>query len=228
MTNAVRKQDSVMCAPVKSNLRDTQLWRTVKIASLVLLFIGSLVLTDTARYRYDKNHYLRTLTAQIDQLTAQRNELSAQSNELKQAKLQLQQTTQLLASAENKLGYLSQHKTAVQVTAFTVQGRFANGLKTARSYAVPNHILPEDKVLNIALSPAAQHNLHARMNDYIVLLDKAQEKARLARFVDTTSASEHRPVVDVFFARQEEALSFGRQDYLAVNISAHNSPFQEE
>ena len=35
------------------------------------------------------------------------------------------------------------------------------------------------------------------MNDYIVLLDRNQQKVRLARFVDTTSAQEQRPVVDV-------------------------------
>ena len=226
MTKELRNQYSV-CAG-KFELPDALLWRTVKIASVVLLLIGCAVLTDTARYRYDKNHLLRILTEESNQLAVQKNELSVQSNELTQTKLRLLQTTQLLVSAENKLGYLNQHKTAVQVTAFTGQGHFANGVKTAHSYAVPNRVLPEDKVLNIALSPAAQHNLHARMNDYIVLLDKSQEKARLARFVDTTSANEHRPVVDVFFARQEEALRFGRQDYLAVNISEHNSPFQEE
>jgi len=226
MTKELRNQYSVCAGNPKP--RDTQLWRTAQIASVVLLLIGCAVLTDAVRCRYDRDHFLRTFTAQGSQLDAQRNELSVQSNELKQTKLQLQQTTQLLANAENKLGYLNRHKTAVQVTAFTVRGRFANGRKTAHSYAVPNHILPEDKVLNVALSPTAQHNLHARMNDYIVLLDKNQEKARLARFVDTTSANEHRPVIDVFFAKQEEALSFGRQDYLAVNISAYNSPFQEE
>ncbi len=227
MTKALRNRYSVMCAPEMSKLPATHLWRTVKIASLVLLFIGSLVLTDIARYRYDKNHFLGTLTAQSMELIAQNKELTAQADELEKTKLQLQQTTQLLASAENKLGYLNQHKTAVQVTAFSLQGRFASGLKTASSYAVPHHILPEDKVLNIALSSMAQRSLHARMNDYIVLLDKDQEKARLARFVDTTSANEHRPVVDIFFAKQEEARRFGRQDYLAVNISTQDSPFQE-
>jgi len=78
------------------------------------------------------------------------------------------------------------------VTGFTGQGSFASGMKTAESYAVPNHVLPEDKVLSIALSPTAQRNLHARMNDYIVLLDKGQQKTRLARFVDITSANEVR------------------------------------
>ena len=154
--------------------------------------------------------------------------LAAQGNELEQTKLQLQKTKHLLASAENKLGFLNQHKTDVQVTAFTGQGSFASGLKTAQSYAVPLHILPEDNVLNIALSLTARQNLHARMNDYIVLLEKSHQKAKLARFVDTTSANEVRPVVDVFFAKQAEALTFGRQHYLAVNISAQDSPFPQE
>lgn len=86
----------------------------------------------------------------------------------------------------------------------TGQGSFASGQQTAQSYAVPLQILPEDKVLNIALSPTARRNLHARMNDYIVLLDKNQQIARLARFVDTTAAKELRPVVDVFFANKQK------------------------
>ena len=191
-----------------------RLWRAVKIVGLALLVIGSTVLSNTLRYQHDKHHFLSALTAQ--------------GLELQQTKLQLQKTKQLLASVENKLGFLDQHKTAVQVTAFIGQGSFANGLRLARSYAVPEHILPEDKVLNVALSPAARRNLHARMNDYIVLLDKKQQKARLARFVDTTSRKELRPVVDVYFAKQAEARIFGRQDYLAVNISTQDSPFQGE
>ena len=187
-----------------------RVWRTIKIASLALLVIGSAVLT----YRHEKDSFLRTL--------------AAQGNELEQTKLQLQATTHLLASAQNKLGFLNQYKTAVQVTAYIGQGSFASGVKTAESYAVPHHTLPEDKVLNIALSPTARRNLHARMNDYIVLLDKKQQKARLARFVDTTSRKELRPVVDVYFAKQAEARIFGRQDYLAVNISTQDSPFQGE
>lgn len=193
------------------NLRWT---RTVNIVGLALLVIGSATLTNTLRSRFDKNCFTRVLTEQ--------------GNELQQTKLQLQKTKHLLASAETKLGYLNQHKTAVQVTAFTGQGRFASGLKTAESYAVPHHILPQDELLNIALSPAAQRNLHARMNDYIMLLDNNRQITRLAHFVDTTSANELRPVVDIFFAGQAEALTFGRQHFLAVNISADGSPFIEK
>jgi hypothetical protein len=181
---------------------------------LALLVIGTVMVTNTVRYRHDKHHFLHTL--------------AEQDKELQQTKLQLRETKHLLARTEEKLGFLDRHKTTVQVTAFTGQGSFANGLKTAESYAVTNHVLPKDKVLSIALSPSAQQKLHARFNDYIVLLDKKQQNARLARFVDTTSADELRSVVDVFFAKQEEALIFGRQHYLAVNISADGSPFQEE
>ncbi len=189
-------------------------WRFAKIVSFTLLVIGIAVLANTVRYRHEQNHFLRTL--------------AAQGSELERTKLQLQKTEHLLANAENKLGFLNQHKTEVQVTAFTGQGSFASGLKTAQSYAVPQHVLPEDKVLNIALSPTARQNLHARMNDYIVLFDKGQQKARLARFVDTTSSNELRPVIDIFFAKQKEALTFGRQHFVAVNISLENSPFQEQ
>jgi hypothetical protein len=187
-----------------------RLLRTIKITAVALLVIGTALLT-TVGYRNDKGHFQRTITAQ--------------SNELQQTKLQLQETTNLLVNAENKLGYLNQHKTVVQVTAYTGQGRFASGLKTAQSYAVPHHVLPDDKVLNVALSPTARRNLHAQMNDYIVLLDKDRQKARLARFVDTTSPNEQRPVVDVYFAEPGEAQTFGRQHYLAVNVSAQDSPF---
>jgi hypothetical protein len=36
---------------------------------------------------------------------------------------------------------------------------------------------------------------------------------------------ELRPVVDVFFTKQEESLIFGRQHCFAVNISGDGSPF---
>ena len=103
-----------------------------------------------------------------------------------------------------------------------------NANEVAKHKNNANDVLPDDKVLNIALSPTARRSLHARMNDYIVLLDKDQQKVKLARFVDTTAAKEVRPVVDIFFAKQAEALTFGRQHYLAVNISAQDSPFQEK
>jgi len=183
----------------------------IKIALVLLLVIASAVLTNTVRFRRDKKRFLGALTQQ--------------GSELQRTKLQLQETKDRLATAERKLGFLNQHETTVEVTAFTGQGTFASGLNTKRSFAVPTRRLPEDKVLSVALSPTARRKLHARFNDYIVLLDRYGQKMRLARFVDTTSAAEVRPVVDVFFAKQEEARIFGRQHYMAVNISADNSPF---
>ena len=38
--------------------------RTIKIAGLALLVIGSAVLTNTWRYRHDKNYFTRTLAEQ--------------------------------------------------------------------------------------------------------------------------------------------------------------------
>lgn len=177
----------------------------------MLLIIASVVLTNTVRFRRDKKRFMGDITQQ--------------SKELQQTKSQLQETKHRLAKAEKKLGFLNENKAQVQVTAFTGEGSFANGSKTEHAYAVPTRKLPEDKVLSIALSPTARQKLRARFNDYIVLLDRYQQKVRLARFVDTTAADEDRPVVDVFFANPEEARLFGRQRFHAVNISAEGSPF---
>lgn len=184
----------------------------IKIGLVLVILIASVVLTNTVRFRRDKKRFMRAIVEQ--------------SSELQQTKLQLQETRDRLVSAESKLGFLDQHKTAVQVTAFTGQGNFANGAKTEEAYAVPTHVLPQDNVLSIALSPLARRNLHAQLNDYIVLLDRQGHKSRLARFVDTTAADELRPVIDIFFARGEEARLFGRQRFMAVNISGDDSPFQ--
>jgi hypothetical protein len=197
----------------EAKLLDLRVWRGIKIASLLLLVVAVAVLTNTVRFRKDKVRFMHAIVEQ--------------RSELQQAEYKLRETTHLLANAEKRLGFLSSHKTTVEVTAFTGRGTFANGLKTDHSYAVPNHTLPDDKLLSIALSPTAQRQLHARMNDYIVLLEKNTQKARLARFVDTTSENEVRPVVDVFFEKAEEALTFGRQQFIAIDISEKGSPFQE-
>ena len=182
----------------------------MKKASLVLLVIIVLFVIMGLRYRRDRN----LLTV-----------MSEQTKELQQTKLQLSAAKELLSSAEKKLEFLNHYKTKVQVTGFAVSGNFANGVETEQSFAVPRHILPEDKVLNLALSPTAQKNLNARLNDYILLLDGRQQRKILGRFVDLTSETELRPVVDVFFATSEEARLFGRQGYFAVNISDEHSPF---
>jgi len=197
----------------EAKLLDSRVWRGIKIASLLFIIVAVAVLTNTVRFRKDKARFLHAV--------------AEQRNELQQTEHKLQETMHLLANAEKRLGFLNSHKTAVQVTAFTGHGSFANGLRTDWSYAVPNHILPEDKLLSIALSPTAQQQLHARMNDYIVLLEENTQKARLARFVDTTSQDEVRPVVDIFFEKAEEALTFGRQRFIAIDISEEGSPFHK-
>ena len=181
---------------------------------LLLIMMSALFITRFFPSRHDDDKALHALLEQ--------------GRELEQTRFQLQQTRQLLAGAQSKLSFLNRHQTPVQVTAFTGEGNFANGAETKAAYAVPRHNLPEDKVLNIALSPVAQHILHARMNDYIVLLDPSEQKRMLARFVDTTAATEARPVIDVFFRNPQEARLFGRRHYSAVNISARSSPFQED
>lgn len=186
-------------------------WPTLKIAFVLILIVASVVLTNTVRFRRDKKRFMGVV--------------AEQDKKLQQTQSQLQEARKKLENAEKKLGFLNQHKTKVQVTAFTVPGTFANGVKTEESYAVPTHKLPEHNILNIALSPTARERLHARLNDYIVLFDRYQQKMRLARFVDTTAADEVRPVVDIFFADPEEARIFGRQNFQAVNISAEDSPF---
>ncbi|HEX8924800.1 MAG TPA: hypothetical protein VF786_03360 [Terriglobales bacterium] len=191
-----------------------RVWQVTKITLVLLLIVLSVVLTNTIRYRKDKSRFLHVL--------------AQERSDMQQTQHKLQETTHLLATAEKKLGFLNRHKTMVQVTAFTGHGSFANGSQTDKAYAVPSHVLPEDRMLSIALSPTAQQKLHARMNDYILLLDKGTQKAVLARFVDTTSQDEARPVVDVFFEKTEEALTFGRQQFIAINISQDDSPFRIE
>ena len=93
----------------EAKLLNLRLWRLVVTGSVALLVIGSaVVLTNVARYQQDKNYLLHTI--------------AAQSNELEWTKFQLENTERLLANEENKLGFLDQHKTSVQVTAFTGQG----------------------------------------------------------------------------------------------------------
>lgn len=186
----------------------------MKIGLVLVILIASVVLTNTVRFRRDKKRFMRAI--------------AEQSSELQQTRQQLQETRHRLVSAESKLGFLDQHKTAVQVTAFTGQGNFANGAKVEDAYAVPTHVLPQNNVLSIALSPLARRRLRARLNDYIVLLDREGHRTRLARFVDKTAAHELRPVIDIFFAREEDARLFGRQRFMAVNISGGDSPFQIE
>jgi hypothetical protein len=160
------------------------------------------------------------------------SQFEQKEQQLVQTRTELQTVRSLLKEAQYKLGYLEKNKTVVQVTAFATtpsfgdDPHFANGRSTRTAYAVPTPRLPEDVVVNVALSPPAQLKLHAKMNDILVLMDKKGRKKVVARFVDTTAPTETRTVVDVYFADARQAVVWGRHfDYVAVNISAPNSPF---
>jgi hypothetical protein len=188
----------------------------MKNPKLAVALLISIVFVATVETLHQQNH---TLVRQLNQ----------KDHELTLTQTQLQQVQTRLAVAENKLGFLDKNQTPVQVTAFTSSSpssAFADGRSVAHAYAVPQHTLPEDKVVYVALSTTAQTRLHARMNDFIVLINKRSHRKTLAQFVDVTPA-EPRPVVDVLFADERQAWIWGRQtDYYAVNISSANSPFK--
>lgn len=181
------------------------------VALLIALTFGV-----TIKVLRDQNHTL------VYNLNDKTNQLSFTKNELQQTKIRL-------ILAEKQLGFLEKYKIAVQVTAYTRSHHskvFADGKSAIHAYAVPQHTLPENKVVNVALSSTAQKKLHARMNDYLVLIHKRNHRKTLARFVDTIP-DEKRPVVDVYFFNNRQAVLWGRKnDYYAVNISSLNSPFK--
>ncbi len=188
----------------------------MKNLKLVVALLISCVLGGKLWILHEQNHAL------VRQLNDQTNQLSHTQIELKQIQIRL-------AVAERKLGFLDKYKTTVQVTAYTEassSARFADGRAVEHAYAVPKRILPEDQVVSVALSPTAQGKLHARMHDYIVLVNRHNHRKTLARFVDTMP-NESRPVVDVFFADSHQAFLWGRKtDYYAVNLSSEDSPFK--
>lgn len=181
------------------------------VALLITLVFGA-----SLYVLHEQNHAL------AHQLNEKTNQLSSTQTELRQIKTRL-------AVAEKQLGFLEKNKTTVQVTAYARSSQskvFANGKSVNYAYAVPQHTLPEDKIVNVALSSTAQTRLHARMNDYLVLIHKRSHRKTLARFVDFMPL-EKRPVVDVYFADARQAFLWGRNtDYYAVNISSLNSPFR--
>ena len=161
--------------------------------------------------------------AQVSDLNTR---LQRTQNELIDAKTQL-------ANANDKLSFLDTSKTRVQVTAYALtedfgpDPLFSNNTPARAAYAVPKHTLPTGKVLNVALSPAAERKLHAHLNDTLVLQTPRANQKYLARFVDRTAQSETRTVVDVLFADAHQARIWGRQDLYAVNVSRLDSPFRE-
>lgn len=162
---------------------------------------------------------------------AETRDLAAQlqraQSELDNAKLQLEDT-------EQKLSFIEQNKTGVQVTAYALTEDFgpdpvfSNNTPARTAYAVPKHTLPTGKVLNVALSPLAERRLHAHLNDTLVLQTARKHEHYMARFVDRTAQSETRPVVDILFADAHQARIWGRQHLYAVNISRLDSPFQRQ
>ena len=155
------------------------------------------------------------------------------TSELKQTQTRLADTTAQLVDAKQKLAFLETSKTRVQVTAYALTGDFgadplfANNAPARSAYAVPKHSLPTGRVLNVALSPAAERALQANLNDTIVLISKSRSRKHVARFVDRTAQDETRPVVDILFADAHEARIWGQRPFYAVNISRSDSPFQE-
>jgi hypothetical protein len=155
------------------------------------------------------------------------------SDQLEQTKSELVDATLRLSEANKKFGFLESSKARVQVTAYALTDDFgpdplfSNNAPARSAYAVPKHTLPAEKVLNVALSPAAERKLHANLNDTIVLISRNRARKHLARFVDRTAQSETRPVVDILFADAHEARIWGRRSFYAVNISQPDSPFQQ-
>jgi len=147
---------------------------------------------------------------------------------------ELVETQVQLAEANRKLGFLDTTKARVQVTAYALtpdfgpQPLFSNNAPARNAYAVPKHTLPAGKVLNVALSPAAERKLHANLNDTLVLTAKRGSQKYLARFVDRTAQTETRPVVDILFADAHQARIWGRRPFYAVDISRSDSPFRQE
>ena len=166
---------------------------------------------------------------------AQQQALVSQLNDqLAQTKSALADATAQLTEANKKLGFLDKTKARVQVTAYALTDDFgpdpvfSNNTPARTAYAVPRHSLPSGKVLNVALSPLAEKNLHASLNDTIVLMSRNRKQEHLARFVDRTAQTETRPVVDVLFADAHQARIWGRRSFYAVNISRKDSPFQAQ
>lgn len=160
-------------------------------------------------------------------------QLNTLNTQLDRAHSELVDTKTQLADANNKLSFLDATKTRVQVTAYALTDDFgpdpvfSNNTPARTAYAVPKHTLPAGQVLNVALSPAAEHKLHARLNDTLVLQTPRTNQKYVARFVDRTAQSETRTVVDVLFADAHQARIWGRRNLYAVNISRLDSPFRE-
>jgi hypothetical protein len=188
--------------------------------NLAIALSITLVLTTVVTLRgYDSNKD----AAAVEQLAQQ----------LRQAQSDLAATKTQLADANRRLNFLETSKAHVQVTAYALTSDFgpdplfSNNQPAKSAYAVPKHTLPKGKVLNVALSPPAEHKLHARLNDTLILTTGRGGNRYIARFVDRTAQTETRPVVDVLFADAHQARIWGRRSFYAVNISRPGSPFRQ-
>jgi len=192
--------------------------RNLTMALLVTFVLG----TGVGFHRYE-NSRNAAVVRQLRQL----------NDQLQQTKSELVDATVRLSAANQKLAFLDSSKARVQVTAYALTGDFgpdpvfSNSAPARSAYAVPKHTLPTGKVLNVALSPAAERKLHANLNDTIVLMSRNRARKHLARFVDRTAQTETRPVVDILFADAHQARIWGRQSFYAVDISRSDSPFQQ-
>lgn len=154
------------------------------------------------------------------------------SEQLEQTKTDLAYATAQLLHASKKLGFVQSARVRVQVTAYALTDEFgsdpmfASNAPARVAYAVPKHTLPTGRILNVALSPTVERELHANLNDTIVLVSRNRSRQYLARFVDRTLQTETRPVVDILFANPYEANIWGRQSFFAIDISRLGSPFQ--
>lgn len=191
---------------------------TRNLAVALLITLVSAVSITFNRYENRRN------TAMVNRLTEQ----------LRETRTELANTAGQLAAANKRLGFLEDSKSRVQVTAYALTDDFgpdpvfSNNTPARRAYAVPKHSLPTGKLLNVALSPAAERKLHANLNDTIVLTSRNRRSQHVARFVDRTAQSETRPVVDVLFADAHQARIWGRQSFYAVDISRADSPFSRQ
>jgi hypothetical protein len=156
------------------------------------------------------------------------------SDQLEQTKSELANANVRLADANKKLRFLEHARVGVQVTAYALTDDFgpdpvfSNDEPARKAYAVPTHKLPAGKVLNVALSPAAERNLHANLNDTLVLLSRRHGELHLARFVDRTAQDETRPVVDILFADAHEARIWGRKSFYVGRYFAISPAFSAE
>ena len=190
--------------------------RNVAIGLLITIMTGVSV-----TFAYHQNQRNAALVRQLTE------RLHKAQTELTEAQLQLD-------DANKKLKFLEASKARVQVTAYALTDDFgpdpvfSNNAPARKAYAVPQHSLPTGKILNVALSPAAERKLRANLNDTLVLMSRRHRSPHLARFVDRTAQSETRPVVDILFADAHQARIWGRQTFYAVNLSRPDSPFQQQ